>query len=133
MAKVKNDSGALPAKTRVVATRPLIGVPEGTPGRIELVIGLTWIRYWVHFDNGVWFGPVDTAAVVEEHDWPDYQRRRQAESEAAAQRASEAPEPTAAPAEAPAADEGDATTSKIPAALLARSQAAKAKKAAAGQ
>ena len=133
MAKVKSDKGALPVKERVVAVRPLVGVPEGTAGRIELVAGLTWIRYWVHFDNGVWLGSVDKDAVVTEDDWPDYQERREAAAAEAARRATEAPAREAsAPAEAaPAADAG--ASSKIPAALLARSQAAKAKKAAAGQ
>ena len=125
MAKVKNVNGALPTRTRVVAVRPLVGVPEGTTGRIEVVNGLTWIRYWVHFDNGVWLGPVDKADVVEEGDWPDYQERRRAEAEAAATRRAEEPEPEAA---APAAATEDAATSRIPAALLARSQAARAKK-----
>lgn len=134
MAKVKSDKGALPLKARVVAVRPLVGIPEGTAGRIELVAGLTWIRYWVHFDNDVWLGSVDKDAVVAEDDWPDYQERRAAAAVEAARRATEAPAPeVSAPAveAAPAADAG--ASSKIPAALLARSQAAKAKKAAAGQ
>jgi hypothetical protein len=134
MAKVKSDKGALPLKARVVAVRPLVGVPEGTAGRVELVAGLTWIRYWVHFDNGVWLGSVDKDAVVAEDDWPDFQERRSAAAAEAARRATEAPAPAVgAPAAeaAPAADAG--ASSKIPAALLARSQAAKAKKAAAGQ
>lgn len=143
MATVKNDSDALSIRTRVVAVEPLLGVPEGTGGRIETVSGLTWIRYWVHFDNGVWLGPVDTAAVVEEGDWPAYQDRRRADEVAraeAAERAAAEPDPpeggaSGAPgapdasAESPAAD---GAASRIPAALLARSQAAKAKAAAAG-
>lgn len=40
-------------KDRVVAAQDLPGVPEGTPGRIVTVNGLTWIRYRVRFDNGV--------------------------------------------------------------------------------
>ncbi|MEX2659425.1 MAG: hypothetical protein WD232_06990 [Acidimicrobiales bacterium] len=128
MAKVKSDKGALPVKTRVVAVRPLLGVPEGTAGRIETVNGLTWIRYWVHFDNGVWLGPVDARAVVEASDWRAYQQRREAEAAEAARRATEAPEPEAAAPEAEAAPAAsDGAASKIPAALLARSQAARAK------
>ncbi len=30
----------------------LPGVPEGTPGKVIGVSGLTWIRYRVQFDNG---------------------------------------------------------------------------------
>ena len=41
------------AKDRVVAAHDLDGVPEGTPGRVVMVTGLSWIRYRVAFDNGV--------------------------------------------------------------------------------
>lgn len=40
-------------KERVVAAQNLAGVPEGTPGRVVSVNGLSWIRYRVRFDNGV--------------------------------------------------------------------------------
>ena len=40
-------------KDRVVAAEDLPGVPEGTPGRVVSVTGLSWIRYRVAFDNGV--------------------------------------------------------------------------------
>ena len=39
-------------KNRVVAAEDLPGVPEGTPGTVVMVGGLTWIRYRVRFDNG---------------------------------------------------------------------------------
>jgi len=39
-------------KDRVEAAQDLPGVPEGTPGRVVMVTGLTWIRYRVRFDNG---------------------------------------------------------------------------------
>lgn len=39
-------------KDRVVAAQDLPGVPEGTPGRVVMVTGLSWIRYRVRFDNG---------------------------------------------------------------------------------
>ena len=40
-------------KDRIVAAEDLPGVPEGTPGRVVMVTGLSWIRYRVRFDNGV--------------------------------------------------------------------------------
>ena len=40
-------------KDRVVAASDLPGVPEGTPGVVVMVTGLSWIRYRVRFDNGV--------------------------------------------------------------------------------
>ncbi len=39
-------------KDRVVAAQDLPGVPEGTPGTVVMVTGLSWIRYRVQFDNG---------------------------------------------------------------------------------
>jgi len=39
-------------KDRVEAAQDVAGVPEGTPGRIVSVTGLSWIRYRVRFDNG---------------------------------------------------------------------------------
>ena len=39
-------------KDRVVAAQDLPGVPEGTPGRVVMVTGLSWTRYRVRFDNG---------------------------------------------------------------------------------
>jgi hypothetical protein len=41
------------AKDRIVAAQDLPGVPEGTPGTVIQVTGLSWIRYRVRFDNGV--------------------------------------------------------------------------------
>lgn len=39
-------------RDRVVAAEDLPGVPEGTPGTVVMVTGLSWIRYRVRFDNG---------------------------------------------------------------------------------
>jgi hypothetical protein len=44
---------AFKRKDRVEAAQDLAGVPEGTPGTIVMVTGLSWIRYRVGFDNGV--------------------------------------------------------------------------------
>ena len=40
-------------KDRVTAAQDLPGVPEGTPGRVVMGTGLSWIRYRVRFDNGL--------------------------------------------------------------------------------
>lgn len=40
-------------KDRVEAAEDLPGVPEGTPGTIVTVTGLSWTRYRVRFDNGI--------------------------------------------------------------------------------
>jgi hypothetical protein len=124
---------------RVVATEPLRGVPEGTPGRIKVVDGLgPWIRAWVEFGNGVWLGSISVNKLVREGDWEAFQEQRIADAERAAEAAKQAAlAPAAAPADAAAAPAADGAApasgeaSKVPAALLARSQAAKARKAAA--
>ncbi len=46
-------------KDRVVAAQDLPGVPEGTPGEVIMVTGLSWIRYRVDFDNGIEMSLVD--------------------------------------------------------------------------
>ena len=38
---------------RVIAAEALPGVPEGTPGTVLMVTGLSWTRYRVQFDNGI--------------------------------------------------------------------------------
>ena len=50
--------------TKVVATTELRGVPEGTPGKVMLVAGLTWIRYWVRFENGVALGSISRDKLI---------------------------------------------------------------------
>lgn len=49
---------------RVVAAEDLVGVPAGTAGRIELVNGFRWKRYWVRFDNGIRQGSIDPAQLT---------------------------------------------------------------------
>jgi len=46
-------------KERVVAAQDRPGVPEGTPGVVVMVTGLSWIRYRVRFDNGVELNMLD--------------------------------------------------------------------------
>ena len=48
-----DDERAFREKDRVVAADgSLRGVPEGTPGVVVGVTGLSWIRYRVQFANG---------------------------------------------------------------------------------
>jgi len=39
-------------------------VPTGTRGRIKLVNGFAWKRYWVRFDNGVDVGSLDRTQLT---------------------------------------------------------------------
>lgn len=53
----------------VVAAVDLRDVPAGTKGRVALVNGLTWIRYWVRFANGVTIGSVNRSALATPKEW----------------------------------------------------------------
>jgi hypothetical protein len=46
-------------KDRVTAAEDRPGVPQGTPGVVVMVTGLSWIRYRVRFDNGVELNMLD--------------------------------------------------------------------------
>ena len=48
-----SSSGSFAAHDKVVAAVDLPGVPAGTRGRVMLRNGFSWVRYRVHFDNGV--------------------------------------------------------------------------------
>jgi hypothetical protein len=59
----------LAPKTRVVATIDMKGVPRGTTGKVIFVQGLSWIRYWVLFDNGIRVGTLDRSKLATLADW----------------------------------------------------------------
>lgn len=110
----------LKRKARVVSVGDLRGVPRGTPGRVAMVSGLTWIRYFVDFDNGVSMPSVDRLRLATPAQWRDWK-----DQPAGSQ---------AAPAEAPAAETAAASEGEsvggIPAHLLERSRQARERLAA---
>ena len=55
--------------SKVVATTDLRDVPEGTEGKVTMVTGLTWIRYWVRFGNGVSLGTVPRHKLATPDEW----------------------------------------------------------------
>lgn len=118
---------------RVRASIDLPGIPEGTPGKVRLVEGLTWIRYWVSFDNGVWRGSLDRRFLVPESDWETYRAARDA-GEIPAPRlflaVGEEEEQAAAETATEAGDTGGGAASRIPAHLLERSRKARERAAA---
>jgi len=61
----------------VIATEDLRGVPEGTPGRIKLVNGFDWVRYWVFFENGVQLGSIDGTQLVRPQHWRQFKIDRE--------------------------------------------------------
>jgi hypothetical protein len=62
MAKRTGDQ--LQRGDRVVAADGVVGVPVGTPGRVETVSGFRWTRYRVQFDNGENVGSLDRAQLT---------------------------------------------------------------------
>ncbi len=56
---------------KVVTTADLRNVPEGTAGKVIVVNGLTWIRYWVRFDNGEVLGSISRDKLATKQDLAD--------------------------------------------------------------
>jgi len=108
---------------KVRATADLPGVPDGTPGKVLQVGGVTWIRYRVLFENGVEHGLLDGRHIVGRKDWLPADQRVADEVTADAVDASD----DGAAAVGAAAD----NEFGVPAHLLERSAAARAKRAAA--
>ena len=119
MAKdAKNDQ--LKRGAKVVVLADLRGVPRGTTGRVTMVSGLTWIRYFVDFDNGVAIASVDRSVLATPAEWREWKDRP-----AGAQVAVAADAPAAASAGAALESVGG-----IPAHLLERSRLARERLAA---
>jgi hypothetical protein len=78
MARRERKGEHLVMKERVVATTDMPGVPEGTAGKVIVVEGLTWIRYWVRFDNGVVRGSLNRKLLARPTEWAEIVRRREA-------------------------------------------------------
>lgn len=65
----KNDDTHLKRGAKVYAAVDLPGVPEGTPGKVLVSVGLSWIRYRVRFGNGVELGSLDRRVLASEKEW----------------------------------------------------------------
>lgn len=68
----------------VRATLDLPGVPQGTTGKVKLVNGFSWTRYWVFFENGVDLGQLDENEIVRPRHWDEYFERKSAAEAASA-------------------------------------------------
>jgi hypothetical protein len=62
-------SSILREKDRVVATVDLKRVSKGTTGKVIMVQGLSWIRYWVLFDNGERIGTLHRSKLATLAEW----------------------------------------------------------------
>lgn len=69
MAKRDDAPEVLGKGDRVILTADLREVPEGTAGTVILVVGITWFRYWVQFENGVAVGSVNRKHLATPAEW----------------------------------------------------------------
>jgi hypothetical protein len=123
----ENGTDRFKTGERVVAAQPMPGVPEGTKGKVIMVEGLTWIRYWVRFANGVVRGSLHRDKLAKAGEWRAIlaERARVAALPAEEEKA-EAPA-EAEPGEGAAAAPASGAASRVPAHLLERSRQARAK------
>lgn len=98
MAKTVDLSSRIRAGAKVRATIDLPGVPQGTHGKVAMSNGLTWLRYWVRFDNGELLSHVDHDKIVISRAWDQFFLQQ---------------ETAAAAAEAGASAGGDATSGGV--------------------
>ncbi len=80
----KKDPHLLKNGEKVYAVTDLPGVPAGTPGRVLVSTGLTWIRYRVVFSNGVELGSLDRKQVVRRGELAEAMAAADAEADSAA-------------------------------------------------
>jgi len=123
MPKKEANDEVLRRKERVVASTDMPGIPEGTPGKVIIVEGLTWIRYWVRFENGVVRGSINRKQLARPGEWTEILRRRElGEEEPGAAAAVAAADGGAAPAAA-AGETVMINGVAVPAHLIERSKA----------
>ena len=118
----------------VKSTIDLPGVPQGTVGKVKVINGFTWTRYWVFFDNGVDMGQLDANDLVRPQHWDYFFEQKELAAEralAAAEAAANGTEATDAGAGAAAAADPNDPLARIralvPPHLLERSAAARAR------
>ncbi len=126
MAKTKVKPVELRKGEKVVAATDLRQVPVGTTGTVMLVNGLSWIRYWVRFDNGVALGSINRSALARPEEW---ERRLAGGGKTDADGEAASPAAAAAVAEGSEAETvGDVTTPNgavVPAQLVERAKRAR--------
>ena len=105
---------------KVRAWTDLPGVPAGTYGRVLLVSGVSWIRYRVLFDNRVEHGLLDGRHIVDPKGWVPVDER--VEEEVVADEAAADGDAGGAVAA------GDDNAFGIPAHLIERAKAARARR-----
>ncbi|HEY9555653.1 MAG TPA: hypothetical protein VIR58_02895 [Acidimicrobiales bacterium] len=109
---------------KVRANIDLPGVPAGTPGKVLVVSGVTWLRHRVLFENGVEHGLLDGRHLVRPGDFIPLDERVEETADAA-------PDGAAAAESADAGAEAADNAFGVPPHLLERSKNARERLAAA--
>jgi hypothetical protein len=82
MAK-RDDDVVFKQHQKVVAAHDLPGIAAGTPGKILLINGLSWVRYRVLFEGRIERGMLNAADLMSVDAWAGQQRELAAEARAA--------------------------------------------------
>jgi hypothetical protein len=72
---------------KVVAAVDLPHVPQGTPGKVLYVAGVTWFRYHVRFDNGEIMSSLDATELADRKEWEQARAEEELEARRAEARA----------------------------------------------
>lgn len=117
----------------VVLARPFRNIPNGAEGKVKLINGLEtldginpWIRYWVRFKEQGLVGQVSHADLARPYQFDDWLQREEARETAELAAESSTAAADDLPAAAAGGDAGG-VASLVPAHLLERSKAAKAR------
>lgn len=112
---------------RVMTTRDLDDIEEGTTGKVQLTNGLgNWRRYWIKFDGDVIRGQVSHEDLVRPDQLDEWHAREEAKAnEALASEQAAVDAPAGANGSSDGGDGEGGVASLIPAHLLERSKAAK--------
>src|SRR5215469_16097551 len=102
----RRDDGTIRVGSRVVTVKAVGPIPEGATGKVKVVDGLTWFRYWVKWDSGEWSAWVGDDAIVRTDRLAAYRAAAETAA-AAAQAAASTAAASAAPASAPAEANGE--------------------------
>ncbi len=113
---------------KVIAASEFDDIKAGTRGKVQLANGLgEWRRYWVKFAGGQIRGQVSHEVLARPDQLKDWQKAQEAKAQAALRKSEPAAAVAAGGGDAPAAA-GGGVASRIPAAIMERSKAAKARK-----
>ncbi len=130
MAKTKTLDTPFTKGETVITTRDLRGIGSGSEGKVKLSNGLgVWNRYWVRFKNGELVGQITHDDLVRPDQLGMWHEQKEADRLAAENAANEAEVEASSEQSTEAAPSGggDDLASRIPADILERSRAAKAR------